>query len=100
MANCEYQLGQLKEALEHYQAYVHAATRGTPTRRARNGAEPLETARMRIEAINRRESDIAINTSPPGADVLIEGPRRVTGQAPNTFRIPRGHYQVTISKKD
>jgi hypothetical protein len=90
MAQCEYQLGDLKPALEHYQEYIKSG-KGKP--------DAVHMARMRIDVINRRESVIAINTEPLGADVLIEGnDRKLTGQAPNRFSVPRGHYDVTVSK--
>jgi hypothetical protein len=100
MANCEYQLGQLKDALEHYEAYVRAATRGTAGKGPRTRTEPVETARMRIEAINRRESVLTIHAVPEGADVHITGPKATNGRASRTseFRLTSGHYSVTVSK--
>jgi hypothetical protein len=100
MANCEYQLGQLKDALEHYEAYVRAATRGAAGKGPRTRTEPVETARMRIEAINRRESVLTIHAVPEGADVRITGPKTVNDRATRTseFRLTTGHYRVTVSK--
>jgi Tfp pilus assembly protein PilF len=91
MAQCEYLLGQLKEALEHYQQYL---AMGDTRRRS----EALEMARLRIKAINLRQSVFSINVLPAGADVRIEGPKTVTGRVPADFRVPRGTYRITVSR--
>jgi hypothetical protein len=91
MAQCEYQLGQLKEALAHYQQYVELKD---PRRRN----EATEMARMRVKAINLRQSVLSINSLPVGADVRIQGPKDTSGRAPSDFRVPRGKYLVTVSK--
>jgi hypothetical protein len=91
MAQCEYQLGQLKEALAHYQQYLGASE-------PRLRKEAVEMARLRIKAINQRQSVFSINSLPVGADVQIEGARQVTGRAPSDFRVPSGKYSVRVSK--
>jgi hypothetical protein len=91
MAQCEYNLGMLKEALAHYQEYLGATDGG-------KRSEATEMARARIKAINLRQSVFSINTVPAGADVHIEGPKEATGQAPGDFRVPRGKYRITVSR--
>ena len=89
IAQCEYHLGQLVNARAHYQTFLAEQATG----------ELADLARLRIEAINRRPGVFAINTVPDAVDVRIEGEGNViTGQAPNEFRVPRGHYRVTASK--
>ena len=89
IAQCEYHLGQMVNAREHYQAYLAERSTG----------ELADLCRLRIEAINRRPGVFAINTVPDDVDVRIEGAGNVvTGQAPNEFRVPRGSYRVTVSK--
>ena len=91
MAQCEYQLGQLTAALDHYQQYLGASE-------ARLRKEAVEMARLRIKAINLRQSVFSIYSIPVGADVQIEGPKRVTGRAPSDFRVPSGKYTVRVSR--
>jgi tetratricopeptide (TPR) repeat protein len=91
MAQCEYNLGQLKEALGHYQEYLGAND-------ARRRSEAVDMARMRIKAINLRQSVFSIYTVPAGADVRIEGPKQATGRAPSDFRVPSGKYTITVSR--
>ena len=62
MAQCEYHLGQLKDARAHYQAYIEHEPKGILA----------STALRRIEAIDRRPSVIAINSVPVG--VNVQGP--------------------------
>jgi hypothetical protein len=89
IAQCEYHLGQLVAARTHYEAYLAEEKQG----------ELADLARLRIEAIHRRPGVFAINTVPDAVEVRIEGEgTAVTGQAPNEFRVPRGHYRVTASK--
>ncbi len=89
IAQCEYHLGQLVNARKHYQAYLAEQKEG----------DLADLARLRLEAINRRPGVFVINTVPDDVDVHIEGQGTVvTGQAPNEFRVPRGHYRVTVSK--
>ena len=95
MAQCEYLLGRLKEARNHYQTYIQQSP----------GGEFVELARDRIQSIDRRPGTFAINTVPDEVDVRIvseSDPRRapVTGQAPNNFPVPRGRYRITVSKKN
>jgi hypothetical protein len=91
MAQCEYNLGQLKEALGHYQDYLGAND-------ARRRSEAVDMARMRIKAINLRQSVFSVYTVPAGADVRIEGPKQLTGRAPSDFRVPSGKYTITVSR--
>ena len=89
IAQCEYHLGQLVPARTHYQAYLAEEKQG----------ELADLSRLRIEAINRRPGVFAINTVPDNVEVRIEGEgTAIAGQAPNEFRVPRGHYHVTASK--
>ena len=89
IAQCEYHLGQLVNARKHYQAYLAEQKEG----------DLADLARLRLEAIKRRPGVFVINTVPDDVDVRIEGQGKVfTGQAPNEFRVPRGHYRVTVSK--
>jgi hypothetical protein len=95
IAQCEYHLGQLVSARTHYEAYLADEEKG----------ELADLARLRIEAINRRPGVFAINTVPDKVEVRIEGEgtagtagTAIVGQAPNEFRVPRGHYHVTASK--
>ena len=89
IAQCEYHLGQLVAARTHYEAYLAEQKQG----------ELADLSRLRIEAINRRPGVFAINTVPDDVEVRIEGDgSTVIGQAPNEFRVPRGHYKVTATK--
>jgi hypothetical protein len=89
IAQCQYHLGLLKEARANYQEFLAQPTSG----------ELAGIARLRIEAINHRPGVMAINTVPDLVQVRIEGEGQVfTGDAPNEFRVPRGHYRVTVSK--
>jgi hypothetical protein len=89
VAQCEYHLGQLKDARAHYQAFL--AEQGT--------GELANIARLRVEAINRRPGVFVINTVPDQVQVRIEGEGQTfTGEAPNEFRVPRGRYRVIASK--
>lgn len=98
MAQCEYLLGQLRQAREHYDAYLAESPNG----------EFVEVAKDRITSINRRPATLVINTVPDQVDVRIvsadppaEGaapPVIVTGQAPNNFSVPRGRWIITVSK--
>ena len=89
IAQCEYHLGQLVPARTHYQAYLAEQKQG----------ELADLSRLRIEAINRRPGVFAINTVPDDVEVRIEGEgTAIAGQAPNEFRVPRGHYKVTVTK--
>jgi hypothetical protein len=91
MAQCEYNLGLLKDALGHYQEYLGA----TDNRRR---SEATEMALARIKAINQRLSVFSIYAVPAGADVRIEGPRKAVGRAPSDFRVPSGKYRITVSR--
>jgi hypothetical protein len=99
MAQCEYLLGSLKQAREHYQAYLTESPSG----------EFVEVAKDRIESINRRPATLVINTVPDQADVRITpvdgSPPNATaatvpvvGQAPNNFSVPQGRWVVSVSK--
>jgi len=89
IAQCQYHLGLLKEARANYQEFLSQPSSG----------ELANIARLRIDAINRRPGIVAINTVPDQVQVRIEGEGQVfTGDAPNEFRVPRGHYRVTVSK--
>jgi hypothetical protein len=89
IAQCEYHLGQLVPARTHYEAYLAEQKQG----------ELADLSRLRIEAINRRPGVFAINTVPDDVEVHIEGEgTAIVGQAPNEFRVPRGHYKVTATK--
>ena len=89
IAQCQYHLGLLKEARANYQEFLAQPSSG----------ELADIARLRIEAINRRPGVVVINTVPDQVQVRIEGEGRVfTGDAPNEFRVPRGHYRVTAAK--
>jgi hypothetical protein len=89
MAQCEYHLGALRDAREHYEAYLQREAKG-----------PLAaTARLRIEAIDARPSVLAITTVPDAVDVVVEGgATRIAGLAPSEIKVPRGRYRVTVSK--
>jgi len=98
MAQCEYLLGQLRQAREHYEAYLSESPNG----------EFVEVAKDRITSINRRPATLVINTVPDQVDVRIAAadppadgappPPVVTGQAPNNFSVPRGRWTITVSK--
>ena len=89
IAQCQYHLGLLKEARANYQEFLAQPT----------SEELADIARLRIEAINHRPGVVAINTVPDQVQVRIEGEAQVfTGEAPNEFRVPRGHYRVTVGK--
>ena len=91
IAQCEYHLGQLVRARVHYQSFLAEQPHG----------ELADLSRLRIEAINRRPGVFAINTVPDQVDIRIVGEGKfITGQAPNEFRVPRGHYHVTASKSN
>jgi PEGA domain len=89
IAQCQYHLGLLKEARANYQEFLSQPSSG----------ELADIARLRIDAISRRPGVLAINTVPDQVQVRIEGEGQVfTGDAPNEFRVPRGHYRITVSK--
>lgn len=102
MAQCEYLLGSLKQAREHYQAYLTESPSG----------EFVEVAKDRIESINRRPATLVINTVPDEVDVRITSadpppsgpaagaPAPIVGQAPNNFSVPRGRWVVSVSKRN
>jgi hypothetical protein len=91
IAQCEYHLGQLVSARVSYEAYLAEQKQG----------ELADLARLRLEAINRRPGIFAINTVPDNVEVRIEGDgTTLVGQAPNEFRVPRGHYHITVSKEN
>jgi hypothetical protein len=95
IAQCEYLLGRLKEARNHYQAYVAQSPEG----------EFVELAKDRIQSIDKRPGTFAINTVPDEVDVRIVSESApatppLTGQAPNNFPVPRGRYRITVSKKN
>jgi hypothetical protein len=91
IAQCEYHLGQLVSARVSYEAYLAEQNQG----------ELADLARLRLEAINRRPGVFAINTVPDNVEVRIEGDgATVVGQAPNEFRVPRGHYHITVGKEN
>lgn len=102
MAQCEYHLGQLKEALAHYQKFVELSTAESQEKR-RAKTDAVKLARMRIEAINQRPSVFNIGCAQDSVDVVIEGvasggPTQITGQGPNDFQVPHGRYRITVSK--
>ena len=99
MAQCEYLLGSLRLAREHYEAYLSESPTG----------EFVEVAKDRIESINRRPATLVINSVPDQVDVKIVSaepanaassvpPFVVSGQAPNNFSVPRGRWLVSVSK--
>jgi hypothetical protein len=89
IAQCQYHLGLLKEARANYREFLAQPSSG----------ELADIARLRIEAINHRPGVVAINTVPDQVQVRIEGEGQVfLGEAPNEFRVSRGHYRVTVSK--
>jgi hypothetical protein len=103
MAQCEYLLGALTTAREHYESYLRDSPAG----------EFVEVAKDRIESINRRPATLVINCVPDNVDVRVtpeDVPGAVkastvtppaapiVGQAPNNFSVPRGHWRVTLSK--
>ena len=89
VAQCQYHLGLLKEARANYQQFLAQTPSG----------ELADIARMRVDAINRRPGVVVINTVPDQVQVRIEGEGQVfTGDAPNEFRVPRGHYRITVAK--
>jgi tetratricopeptide (TPR) repeat protein len=92
MGNCEYHLGRFKEARAHYEQYLKFESKG----------QPAEAARLRIDAINRRQAVVDINASVQPVDVVLErldGDRQVvTGEAPNLFRVSAGRWRVTVKK--
>ena len=91
IAQCEYHLGQLVDARASYEAYLAEQKQG----------ELADLSRLRLEAINRRPGIFAINTVPDNVEVRIESDgATVVGQAPNEFRVPRGHYHITASKEN
>jgi hypothetical protein len=104
MAQCEYLVGALPVAREHYESYL----RESPT------GEFVEVAKDRIESINRRPAILVINCVPDSVDVLVtevrpasstsppgptpSTPASIQGQAPNNFSVPRGRWIVRVSK--
>jgi hypothetical protein len=89
VAQCQYHLGLLKEARANYQQFLAQTPSG----------ELADIARMRVDAINRRPGVVVINTVPDQVQVRIEGEGQIfTGDAPNEFRVPRGHYRITVAK--
>ncbi len=89
MAQCEYHIGNLVDARAHYEGYLRAVGTG----------ELAETARARIQAIDSRPSTFVINTDPAEVDVRLTGDSRTfTGRTPISLKVPRGRYQLTLSK--
>jgi hypothetical protein len=99
MAQCEYLLGSLRQARDHYEAYLTESPTG----------EFVEVAKDRIESINRRPATLVINSVPDLTDVRIVSadppkpgaaapPAGLSGQAPNNFSVPRGRWVVSVSK--
>jgi hypothetical protein len=93
MAQCEYLLGQLKEARSHYERYASENPDG----------EFVELAKDRIQSIDNRAGTFVINTVPDDVSVRIisetvPNQSPVIGQAPNNFSVPRGRYRITVSK--
>src|SRR5450432_136597 len=122
MGQCEYLLGSLRQARDHYEAYLQESPSG----------EFVEVAKDRIESINRRPATLVINTvpdqvevritpvpalapiptasttgSPPSAAAFGVPPpldgsgsalAAITGQAPNNFNVPRGRWEIAVSK--
>ncbi len=89
IAQCEYHLGKVGAARDHYQRVLDTEKTG-----------PIaEQSRLRIEAIDKRPSAFVINSLPAGVEIAIEGGGQTfTGQAPNTFDLPRGRYRLTAKK--
>ncbi len=92
MAQCEYNLAQLKAARSHYQAFLYSVS---------PDPDLAETARLRIETIDRRPSSVVINTLPAGANVVFTAERAgqapIEGQAPNDFGVPHGRYRLAVT---
>jgi hypothetical protein len=93
MAQCEYLLGNLKAASEHYQRYATENPDG----------EFAELARDRVESIAKRPSTFVVNTVPEDVTVRISpagetGNVVASGQAPNDFSVPRGRYRIDVTK--
>jgi hypothetical protein len=61
MAQCEYLVGALPVAREHYESYLRESPSG----------EFVEVAKDRIESINRRPAILVINCVPDSVDVLV-----------------------------
>jgi hypothetical protein len=106
MAQCEYLLGRLKEARAHYERYATENPTG----------EFVELAKDRVQSIDKRPSTFVINTVPDDVTVRIRtelagaeaqaaaapaaSSTDVSGQAPNNFQVPRGHYRIDVTKKN
>lgn len=90
IAQCEYHLGLLVDARSHYETFLKSEPTG----------QLADLARLRINAINRRPGILDITAIPDLVEVTIEGQgKKYQGQAPGRFRIPRGHYQITVRKE-
>lgn len=91
IAQCEYHLGLLVDARSHYETFLKSEQTG----------QLADLARLRIDAINRRPGTLDITAIPDLVEVMIEGEgKKYQGQGPGRFRIPRGHYQVTVRKEN
>jgi hypothetical protein len=93
MAQCQYLLGHLKEARSNYQKYIDQNP----------GGEFAALARDRVEAIDKRPATFVINAVPDDVTVLISrvgmlGEPVATGQAPNNFSVPAGHYRIDVTR--
>jgi hypothetical protein len=93
MAQCQYLLGHLKEARSNYQKYIDQNPNG----------EFAALARDRVEAIDKRPATFVINAVPDDVTVLIShvgmlGEPVATGQAPNNFSVPAGHYRIDVTR--
>ena len=93
MAQCEYLMGRLKDAIVHYERYAKENPNG----------EFAELARDRVESIAKRPSTFVVNTVPEDVAVRISpaaetGKIVASGQAPNNFSVPRGRYRVDVVK--
>lgn len=89
IAQCEYHLGQLTDAREHYREFLGK----------QNTGDAADVARVRLEAIDRRPGALFIGTEPEGVTVnLHSGEATLTGETPSQFRPPRGRYRLKLSK--
>jgi hypothetical protein len=93
IATCEEELGQQAAAWRDYQSFLSLAEE-------RDAAIVVE-AKARIEALRKRlRGQVAIESSPSGAAVSVDGERQPRGDTPVTLSLEPGRHVVRIALPD
>jgi hypothetical protein len=89
IATCQEQLGQKAEAVVSYRAFLE---RAEP-----RDAAIVARARARLAALRGR---VEIETSPPGAAVLVDGDPSSRGPTPLALTLDPGRHDITVVAAD